>query len=90
MLNWNGRYLSYDEIMLASLLGVSGPSFFINDGSRYNSGKPAKPGTFESRGVIIGLVGARFERADRMDSSKSSSKVPGSLGSGLNRPCVIC
>ncbi|GAB7362873.1 hypothetical protein MBLNU230_g3175t1 [Neophaeotheca triangularis] len=62
------EYLSYDEIMLASLVGVSGPSHFINDGNRNNSGKPGKPGTFETRGVIVGLVGARFERPDRMDS----------------------
>lgn len=62
------EYLSYDEIMLGSLIGVSGPSHFINDGDRYNSGRPGKEGTFETRGIIIGLVGARFERADRMDS----------------------
>ncbi|OAL49728.1 hypothetical protein IQ07DRAFT_511591 [Pyrenochaeta sp. DS3sAY3a] len=63
------EYLSYDEIMLSSLLGVSGHSFFINDGSRYNKGKPGEAGTFQDRGVIIGLVGARFEREDHMDST---------------------
>ncbi|KAK9770502.1 hypothetical protein SCAR479_12869 [Seiridium cardinale] len=62
------EYLSYDEMMLGSLLGVSGPSYFINEGRRYNAAKAGKPGTFENRGIIIGLVGARFERADRMDS----------------------
>ncbi|KAI0427187.1 hypothetical protein F5Y09DRAFT_38224 [Xylaria sp. FL1042] len=62
-------YLSYDEIMLSSLIGVSGPSFFINDGRRDNIGLPGKVGEFEPRGVIIGLVGARFERKDRMDSA---------------------
>ena len=62
------EYLSYDEIMLSSLIGVSGFSYFINDGSRYNSAVPGKPGTFQDRGVIVGLVGARFERKDRMDS----------------------
>lgn len=62
------EYLSYDEIMLGSLIGVSGPSYFINDGGRFNSGQPGIEGTFETRGVIIGLVGARFERTDRMDS----------------------
>ncbi|KAK3677006.1 hypothetical protein LTR78_003211 [Recurvomyces mirabilis] len=61
-------YLSYDEIMLGSLLGVSGPSHFINDGGRYNSGRAGHEGEFEPRGVIVGLVGARFERARRMDS----------------------
>ncbi|KAK4544682.1 hypothetical protein LTR36_003931 [Oleoguttula mirabilis] len=63
------EYLSYDEIMLGSLIGVSSPSFFINAGGRYNSGKPAKEGTFEPRGIIVGLVGARFERDGRMDSA---------------------
>ncbi|KAK4959671.1 hypothetical protein LTR66_002415 [Elasticomyces elasticus] len=62
------EYLSYDEIMLSSLAGVSGSSFFINDGNRYNHAMPGKPGTFQERGIIIGLVGPRFEREDRMDS----------------------
>ncbi|KXJ87617.1 hypothetical protein Micbo1qcDRAFT_167154 [Microdochium bolleyi] len=61
-------YLSYDEIMLGSLLGASGPSYFVNNGSRTNLGNPGKPGSFEERGIIVGLVGARFERPDRMDS----------------------
>ncbi|KAI0406898.1 hypothetical protein F4802DRAFT_80798 [Xylaria palmicola] len=63
------EYLSYDEIMMSSLMGVSGPSYFINDGRRANMGRPAKAGEFEPRGVIVGLVGARFERPDRMDSA---------------------
>lgn len=61
------EYLSYDEIMLSSLIGVSGYSYFINEGSRNNRGQPGKPGTFQDRGIILGLVGARFERRDRMD-----------------------
>ena len=63
-------YLSYDEMIPASLLDVSSPTFFINDGNRFNSGQPGLPGTFQPRGVIVGLVGARFERKDRMDSGK--------------------
>jgi hypothetical protein len=62
------EYLSYDEIMLSSLVGVSGPSFFINDGSRGNCARTAEAGTFQDRGIIVGLVGSRFERPDRMDS----------------------
>lgn len=62
------NYLSYDEIMLSSLLGVSGPSFFINTGSRGNCARPAPEGSFQTRGIIIGLVGSRFERKHRMDS----------------------
>jgi len=63
------EYLSYDEIMLASLLGVSGHSHFINDGARNNRGVAGREGTFQPRGVILGLVGARFERAGRMDAT---------------------
>lgn len=63
------EYLSYDEIMLGSLLGVSSPSYFVNEGDRHNCGKAGAPGSFEPRGIIMGLVGARFERADHMDSA---------------------
>lgn len=62
-------YLSYDEMMLSALLGVSGSSYFVNSGDRHNSAEPGASGTFEERGVIIGLVGARFERADHMEST---------------------
>lgn len=62
-------YLSYDEMMLSALVGVSGSSYFVNDGDRYNRGVPGPSGTFEERGVIIGLVGARFERPDHMEST---------------------
>ncbi|KAI1410294.1 hypothetical protein F5Y13DRAFT_168127 [Hypoxylon sp. FL1857] len=61
--------LTYDEIMLGSLLGVSGPSYFINDGRRLNRAKPQAAGTFEPRGIIIGLVGPRFERLEHMDAN---------------------
>ena len=62
------EYLSYDEIMLGSLIGVSGPTHFVNSGSRYNQGRPGQLGTYQPSGIIIGLVGARFERSDVMDS----------------------
>ncbi|KAG8156432.1 hypothetical protein KVR01_013666 [Diaporthe batatas] len=62
-------YLSYDEMMLSALVGVSGPSYFVNDGDRNNRARPGPSGTFEERGVIIGLVGARFERPDRMEAT---------------------
>lgn len=62
------EYLSYDEVMLGSLLGVSGASLFINEGDRGNCGRMGRKGSFEPRGVIVELVGARFEREDRMGS----------------------
>ncbi|KAK7961761.1 uncharacterized protein PG986_002586 [Apiospora aurea] len=68
-------HLSYDEIMLGSLLGVSGPSHFINDGSRYNRAEVDEPGTFEPRGVIAGLVGARFEREREEDGPPAHTSL---------------
>ncbi|CAL4113670.1 unnamed protein product [Meganyctiphanes norvegica] len=61
------EYMSYDEIKLAALVGVSSKSHFINDGSRCNRGNPGIPGTFQPSGVIIGLVGARFEKPGYME-----------------------
>ncbi|KAI0109773.1 hypothetical protein F4814DRAFT_461032 [Daldinia grandis] len=63
------EYLTYDEIMLGSLMGVSSPSYFINNGARDNNSRPQDAGTFEPRGIIIGLVGPRFERLLHMDSN---------------------
>ncbi|XP_068141256.1 uncharacterized protein [Drosophila tropicalis] len=60
--------LSYDEIKLAALLYASTHSEFINNGSRSNAGivQPDKS-TIETEGVIIGMIGARFERDSVMD-----------------------
>ena len=55
-------YMSYDEIGLAALLGVSCPTHFVNSGDRGNCGAHGAPGSFEQRGVYVGLVGARFEK----------------------------
>ncbi|KAJ3143749.1 hypothetical protein HK101_003131, partial [Irineochytrium annulatum] len=63
-------YMTYDDVAIAALLGASSPTVFINNGGRRNCGAPsAAPGTFEERGVFVGLVGARFERRDVMESS---------------------
>jgi len=61
-------YLSYEEMEISALIGVSTPTHFINDGSRDNVGVPGNPGSFEPRGVYISQVGARFERIGRMES----------------------
>jgi len=60
-------YLSYDEMAIAALLGVSVPTFFINDGDRSNKGKIGDQGTFAQEGIYIGLVGGRFEKAGLME-----------------------
>ena len=57
----------YDEMSLSALLGVSVPTHFINSGARDNQAVPGTPGTFEPRGIYVGLVGARFERTERME-----------------------
>ena len=59
--------LSYDEMAISALLGVSVPTHFINAGSRTNGARPGAPGSFVPRGVYVGLVGARFERAEQME-----------------------
>ncbi|KAH8367963.1 hypothetical protein KR084_004975, partial [Drosophila pseudotakahashii] len=60
--------LSYDEIKLAALLYASTHSEFINNGRRSNAGEVTQnKATIEREGVIIGLIGARFERPDVME-----------------------
>lgn len=61
-------YMSYDEMQIAAVLGVSSHTLFINDGSRNNCGDPQPAADHEERGVYIGVVGARFERENLMDS----------------------
>lgn len=62
-----GEYLSYDEIQIAALVGMSVPTHFINDGSRFNMGMLGQDGQYEKKGVYVGLVGARFERPELME-----------------------
>src|SRR5688572_24906514 len=59
------EYLTYEELPISSLYAVASPTFFINNGDRRNCGKIGDAGTYEPEGVFIGLVGARFEHADR-------------------------
>ena len=43
------KFLSYDEVKIAALLQLSGPSVSINNGSRDNIGRPGEPGTYTDR-----------------------------------------
>lgn len=63
------QYLSYDEMRVSALLGISNRSRFINSGDRNNCGRPGEEGTFEVSGVVTGLVGCRFERPGLMEWS---------------------
>jgi hypothetical protein len=61
----NENYISYEEMAVSALLGLSGPVHFINDGGRDNlcelKFKPA------IEGYLYGLVGARFEKPGEME-----------------------
>ncbi|KAJ3080891.1 hypothetical protein HK102_002744 [Quaeritorhiza haematococci] len=61
-------YLTYEEMAFSALLGVSTPTFFINQGTRDNRGVKADAGTYEPFGIMVGLVGARFELPTEMES----------------------
>jgi len=59
-------YMTYDEIAISALIGVSVPTFFINPGGRYNGGNPDDPK--QDYGIYIALTGARFEKREKMES----------------------
>jgi len=74
------HYMSYDELMISAMCGISSPTHFLNKGDRRNMGRidasdfgasPAdvkqEEATWPKQGVYIGLVGARFERSERME-----------------------
>jgi hypothetical protein len=62
-------YLSYDEMKVAALIGLAGPTIFINDGGRSNNGIEGEfeQNFFQHEGIYVGLVGARFERPGYME-----------------------
>ncbi|XP_068148647.1 uncharacterized protein [Drosophila tropicalis] len=60
--------LSYDEIKLSALLSTSTHTEFINDGARRNFGNVEQDKSkIEREGVIIGLIGSRFQRPNKME-----------------------
>jgi len=61
------NYLSYDEIQISALLGVSVPTYFINNGNRTNQAIPTNVKYYEEQGIYVGLVGARFEKPGLME-----------------------
>ncbi|PPJ55061.1 hypothetical protein CBER1_01543 [Cercospora berteroae] len=60
-------YLSYDEMMLSSLIGSSGPTFFINTGARNNAATIDESMPHQKRGIVVGLVGTRFHATGQID-----------------------
>ncbi|RMG08803.1 MAG: DUF4804 domain-containing protein [Planctomycetota bacterium] len=61
------RLLSYDEMALAALVGVSTPTSFVNRGEWTNRARPAPAGSYEPCGNLVGLVGARLECPGAME-----------------------
>ncbi len=61
------RTLSYEELALSAMVGMSVPTHFINSGSRGNRGIKSENADFVQRGIYIAQVGARFERRGFMD-----------------------
>lgn len=60
-------YLSYDEMAISSMLNVSVPTYFINDGNKYNQGTRSNQEDYQTKGICTGMVGCRFERPDKME-----------------------
>lgn len=62
------KCLSYDEIKLSSMIILSSHTQFINDGARENRGVYSNdPESFQPQGVIMGVVGTRFEKPRFME-----------------------
>jgi len=60
-------YLSYEEMAVAALIGISSPTYFINNGARDNRAIAGIEGSYEKEGIYTGLVGARFEKPGYME-----------------------
>ncbi len=66
------NYLSYDELLISALCGISSPTHFINNGYRQNCGEwPSFSDrhNYPLNGIYIGLVGARFEKQNCMENA---------------------
>ncbi|XP_075155851.1 ADP-ribosylarginine hydrolase CG2909-like isoform X1 [Haematobia irritans] len=60
--------LSYDEAKLSAFLSISSHSELINNGTRQNCGIIEKDlNKIEREGVVIGIIGARFQKPLVMD-----------------------
>jgi hypothetical protein len=70
------NYISYAEMdFCSSLMQVSGDVNFVNDGNRINMGMAMSHDRFEREGRIAGLVGARFEIKDAMESTNLKNGI---------------
>ena len=90
------EYISYDEMLISALLGVSSPTHFINDGSRTNNGIPT--GSYDQHaktydnhqafGIYVGQVGARFEKPEVMEYKfMRVTEAQNTLENGYGKSC---
>ncbi len=80
-------YLSYDEMAVAALVGITVPTYFINNGARDNKGNKGPDGSYEKEGIYAGLVGARFEKPGYMEWQHmiiTQQQTTAERGYGLN------
>eukprot|EP01084_Bolivina_argentea_P148912 260244_1 len=61
-------YLSYDELLISAMCGISSKTHFINNGDRRNCGRINKNNFGKNKiypinGIYMGLIGARFEKS---------------------------
>ncbi|PSN41743.1 hypothetical protein C0J52_16929 [Blattella germanica] len=83
--------LSYDEMKLSALLSVSSWTYFINEGNRDNKGVPQEnTEKFTTRGIIIGLIGARLKRLGLMEwQDVLVTKVQNTRENGYGPPSTV-
>jgi hypothetical protein len=60
-------YMSYDEMCISAFLSMSNYTKFFNNGNRFNCGKVSTFADYEPYGILIGQVGARFEKPRFME-----------------------
>ncbi len=60
-------YISYDEMPISAMVSLSSPTHFINNGSKDNQGIKGEEGSYEKKGIYVGMVGARFEKPGYME-----------------------
>lgn len=60
-------YISYDEMLISALVSLSVPTHFINNGEKHNLGKLGAKDSYEDMGILVGMVGTRFEKPGYME-----------------------
>lgn len=85
------EYMCYDEVEIAALMSFGGPTLFLNEGHRDNKGYLSQDCC--PTGLYVGCVGARLEKAGRMERrfmlvtkrQNTEENGYGPNGSGVNK-----